>query len=171
MNSRLALAAVLVTALSLPAPIAASAAVVGCDFKLYNQGGLLNARQSDLKAAADRLEGIGVDVRVINLLSYAPHPTLAGYIKSRQRACRSWQSATGSWKPNLLVIVATIKERKIQLYYAPNSKVAAAFRKGGGSTRIAKDFIYPKIYQARWPAGYLAGMNESYRVIDRYLHP
>jgi hypothetical protein len=171
MKVRLVLATAFFAALSLSAPVPSSAAVVGCNFAIYNQGGLLNARQSELKALAQKLNSIGVDVRVINLLSYDPYPTLASYMKSRQKACRSWQSATGSWKPNLLVIVATIKERKIQIYYAPKSKLATAFRKGGGTARIAKDFIYPKIYQARWPAGYLAGMNESYRVINSYLHP
>jgi hypothetical protein len=171
-NGRLALAATcLVSVVSFGTPAVANAAFVACDQTIYDGGGLLHNRQPATLATAQKLKNIGVEVRVMDLLSYDPYPTLASYIKARQHACASWKSPTGGWRPNLLVIVATIKERKIGVFYGVNTKLAAAFRKSGGSRRIGTDFIYPKIYQARWPAGFVAGLNESYRVINSYLHP
>ena len=152
-------------------PAVANAAFVACAQTIYDNGGLLHNRQPATLAAAQKLKNIGVEVRVIDLLTYDGYPTLTSYIMARQRACASWKSPTGGWKSNLLVIVATIKERKIGVFYGPHTKLAAAFRKGGGSQRIGTDFIYPKIYQARWPAAFVAGLNESYRVVHSYLHP
>lgn len=172
MHGRLAIAATcFVIAVACCLPMVANAAFVACDQTIYDNGGLLHNRQPATLAAAQKLKNIGIEVRVIDLLTYDDYPTLASYIKARQKACASWKSRTGGWKSNLLVIVATIKERKIGVFYGPNTKLAAAFLKGGGSRRIGTDFIYPKIYQARWPAGFVAGLNESYRVVNRYLHP
>ena len=167
MNGRLAVAvACLAVAGALRAPLPAGAVVVACDQTIYDHGGLLHNRRPATLAAAQKLQSIGVDVRVIDLQSYRGFPTLAAYIEARQKACASWKSPTGGWKPNLLVIVATIMERKIGIYYAPHTKLAAAFRKAGGTLRIQTNFIRPKIEQARWPAGFVAGLNEAYRVIN-----
>jgi hypothetical protein len=172
MNARLVIAAgCFAIMVVLSAPTVANAEALACDQTIYDQGGLLHNRQPATLAAAMKLKTIGIDIRVTDLQSFHGYPTLVSYTNARQKACASWKSATGSWKPSLLVIVATIKERKIGVFYAPSSKIAAAFRKGGGSRRIGTDFIYPKIYQATWPAGFVAGMNEVYRVVNSYLHP
>jgi hypothetical protein len=162
--------ACVVLAAALCAPIAAGAAVA-CDQTIYDNAGLLHNRRPATVAAAQRLASIGVEVRVIDLLTYQGFPSLAAYVGARERACASWQSSTGGWKPNLLVVVATVMERKIGIFYGPGTNLAAAFRKGGGTRRIAEGFIRPKIYQARWPAGFVAGLDEGFRVVDGHLHP
>lgn len=166
------LAAVTVVAVAawVGTPVAATAAVVGCDVPIYNQGGLLDERTSDLAAAAQKLQSIGVEVRAFDLQWFDPYPSLEAYVNARQKACRSWQSPTGAWKPDLLVIAASIKGRKIGIFYRPGSELAAAFRKAGGTRRVVVQFIYPELYQARWPAGFIAGMHEAYRVVDSYRH-
>ena len=172
MNARTVTAVTcLVLAASLSAPMAAGALVVACDQTIYDNAGLLHNRRPATVAAAQKLASIGVEVRVIDLLSYRGFPSLADYVSARQKACASWKSPTGGWKPNLLVVVATIMERKIGIFYGPDTKLAAAFRQSGGTRRIATGFIRPKIDQARWPAGFVAGLNEAYRVVDGYLHP
>ena len=172
MNARKVVAvACFVLVASVCAPATAGAVVVACDQTIYDNAGLLHNRRPATVAAAQKLASIGVDVRVIDLLSYQGFASLADYVSARQKACASWKSATGGWKPNLLVVVATVMERKIGMFYGPDTKLAAAFRKGGGTRRIATGFIGPKIYQARWPAAFVAGLDEAYRVVDAYLHP
>jgi uncharacterized membrane protein YgcG len=140
-----------------------------CDQTVYDGAQVFKGDQSSVEAAAQKLSQVGADVRVLTLKDLGGQSTLDALIKDQQNSCGSWKGSDGHRKNNLLVFAMALKERKVGIYYG--DRWVAAFDQSGGDLRVQSDFMGPQFRNGNFAGGFADGMNESYRIINNFLHP
>lgn len=140
-----------------------------CDAVIVDGAQKFGDDLSDVEEAWKSLATLGADVRVRTLTSLGRFDTLDDYVASTQSECGSWQSAAGTRKNNLLVFAMSVNDRKVGIFYGEQWK--QAFKNSGGEGRIYNNQMGPRFRDGDFAGGFVAGMNESFRVIDKFLHP
>ena len=139
-----------------------------CDAIVVDGANVLGNHQS-VDTAALKLNGIGADVRVRTLPNLGNFATVDDYVAATVKACPTWQGINNDRKSNLVVYVMTKEDRKLGVFYGDGW--TNAFNKGGGEQRIWADFMVPRFKSGDFPGGFVAAIDETYRVFDSYLHP
>ena len=139
-----------------------------CDAIVVDGANVLGNHQS-VETAALKLNGIGADVRVRTLPNLGNFATVDDYMAATVKACPTWQGINNDRKSNLVVYVMTKEDRKLGVFYGDGW--TNAFSKGGGEQRIWADFMVPRFKSGDYPGGFVAAIDETYRVFDSYLHP
>lgn len=158
----------LVTMFFVVAVPSATQAEQSCDAIVVDDAGVLSGGQ-DVQAAAEELNSIGADVRVRTLPSISGYATLDDLVDDTIKSCQSWQNPNGDRKSNLVVFAMSKDDRKLGIFYGDGW--VNAFNDGGGEQRIWADFMVPKFKSGDFSGGFVAAIDETYRVFDNYLHP
>lgn len=147
----------------------AAAASEQCDATIIDGAQKFGSDLSAVEASARSLATLGTDVRVRTLPNLGSFSTLDGYIDSMKSECGSWRSTSGTRKNNLLVFAMAVNDRKVGIFYGEQWK--QAFKDAGGEGRIYNNQMGPRFADGDFAGGFVAGMNESFRVIDKFLKP
>ena len=136
---------------------------------VLDEAQILGNQIGDIEAAAKKLESIGADVRVRTFTDFGNAGTLDAFIEQYQKQYSSWLGANGERKNNLLIFAVSMKESKLGIFYGDQWMNALEYT--GEGLRISSDLIGPKFTGGNFVDGFLDGMNETYRVLNDYLHP
>lgn len=89
---------------------------VDCDAAIQDGAGVFKDGAS-VRSAVQELQSHGAEVRVISLNSIGHHGSLDKLKGRYQQLCASWKSADGGMKNNLIVLMFSMEEKKLGLYY------------------------------------------------------
>lgn len=152
---------------ALAAPVPVIAAANTCDQVVIDDAAVFKDQLPRVTAEAQSLIALGTDVRVRAIASLNGAATLDSYEQVVERACPSWQATDGSRKNNLIVMMMSLQERKTGLYYGSQWERTL----GPNWTRIQADLMNPHIRDGDYAGGFVAGLQETGRLVDLQLHP
>jgi uncharacterized membrane protein YgcG len=151
-------------------PGAAMAAPVSCDSTIIDSANLLGSKTNQVQQAAQGLNSVGADVRVVTVTSFKPYSTLDDYVKTDLvGGCGSWQSANGGMKTNLVIFAVSTQPHGVAIYYGDAWK--NAFSGANSDARIKGDYMVPQLQNGDFGKAFVNGINEVRRVLNNYLHP
>lgn len=149
------------------APSPAHAQETNCDTTVTDDAGLFGSDIGSVREAAASLEALGADVRVRTIQAFSGHNTLDDYVFASVADCDSWQAENGEIKPDLLVIIIAVDERRVATIYGAQWKGAL----DAHYLRIHDDLMGPRFRTGDFAGGFVAGMGEMVRVINARQNP
>lgn len=169
---RAVLAAPVAAGILLIVPIAGATfadAAPNCDATVVDQANVLGPNSVDVQSAAQKLEGLGADVRVRTYATIAPTTTLDQYEPSQVQQCSSWRNPNGKRKDNLVEFMVSMSPRRLAIYYGDSW--VAPLRNNGTDAQIKSAVMTPLFKANNYSGGFAAGINATYDAISAYQHP
>ena len=137
---------------------------------VVDQAGIFGDELSRVERAARELKSKGADVHIWTIKSFSDsgEANLDAYFTNRLlKNNPAWQSPKGKKKGNLVVMIYALKERSIGIYYGHDWKSSIEPNR----IRILTDLVAPKTSRHKYADGFVAGLEETARVIQEYFHP
>ena len=138
-----------------------------CDSPVVDLAGLFGDGLADVEAAAERLAGAGVTVRVRTLDAIGSMPALVQLEDSITARCASWSDNTGRNRRGDIVAVFLTGDRFLDIVWGARFDGALTTRADGIRTRE----MVPDLAAGDYAAGVAAGLNGIRRVIDAERAP
>src|SRR3989344_8551918 len=88
-----------------------------CDSLVVDEAGVFGDGFHRVVTAAEKLDAVGVRIRVRTVQSFGNNSNLDRYEAAVERQCVSWQSANGGTGNNLIVVMLEMENREIGVYY------------------------------------------------------
>ena len=116
----------------------------------------------DVEAAASQLLVRGADIRVRTILTYGSAANLDQYEERLEQRSPSWLGADGNLKNNLIVLIVSLEERQMGIYYGSswNSLLEPNWK------RIQTDIMGPRFQDGDYAGGVISGLEEILRLIQ-----
>ena len=151
---------------------AAAFAQTNCDAIIVDDGNFFGSNIDRVDEAAQRLLGLGVEVRIRTMRSLGGAGNLDSYEALQRDQCASWRSPEGTRKNTLVVFMMYVESqtnRGTGLYYG--GQWDSTLGRNTTHLRIQTEFMNPRFRDGDFAGGFVAGINETYRVINQHLNP
>lgn len=148
---------------------AAAQAAPSCDNIVNDGANVLGSKTDKVKQAAQALNSVGADTRVLTVTSFAGYATLDDYVKGFVQHCGSWRGASGDVKTNLVVFAMSNKEHKLGIFYG--SEWNNAFTGSNSESAIYSKYMTPRFKDGDFGQGFVDGINRVHTVLNEYLNP
>ncbi len=110
----------------------------------------------------------GAEVRVRIIPNFGSSGNLDIYEKAAEKECPSWLAPDGGRKNNLIVLMASMKEHKMGLYFRRDGLYGAL---DNHWMRIQQGLMAPRFRSGDFDGGVTAALEEVKRVTDEAIHP
>lgn len=165
---RLIVLAALAALAAAPAAIAASPAAIDCDAYVVDQAGVFKGdMRSQAEEAANDLQNIGADPRVVFIDTFEPLGSVDDFEEQMVKRCDSWQSADQLRKNNLVALIVAIDDRKAVLSWGERWEPSLE----GEADRIRADFLNPYLADSEFGEAVQETFGEVESLLDEQLHP
>lgn len=137
-------------------PASPAHAANGCDALVRDEAGVLTDDElQDVTAAADRVVRQHAAVVRVRTVDRVADGNLDGYEAQTERRCRSWQTADGGRKNNLIAVIVAVGDRQTGVYYGTEfaSLLDATWR------QIQADVMNPRFREGEFGRGLAAGVD------------
>ncbi len=135
-----------------------------CYQKVTDNAGILKSK-SQVETAIQAMSETGAEAHVITLKSMGTM-SMDSYEANLENQCPAWQGKSNTRKNNLVVLMLSMKERKMGLYYGSlyNSLKHDWLR-------IQQKLMKPKFRDGDYEGGIIAAISEISRITEAELHP
>jgi uncharacterized membrane protein YgcG len=137
-----------------------------CTSTVVDEVGVLSGRTKDIETAVKKLTDMGAEVHVHEVKTMGSAPNLEAYVMEKEQSCPAWQVSSHR-KGNLILFVHVKQERLAGIYSGLDFKQPM----DANYARIIAEHMRPYWRQDDYAGAFIAGIDETHRVVYQHLHP